>query len=444
MRASKWTLIAIISLLPFVSFGQLRKVFIEKYYISDFNDAQDTIGGQLAEGAVTYRIFLELELNARVKSIFGDDRHAFHMASSEVFFNNVSQGKSFGKDFTKASLSENTVALDSYLTIGQIAKQGSKVYFALPKVLDNDGSFIGGNNNDGGSAAGQGLLSSINAEAGIPVTVSDGFDTLLMNPISWTTTGVQDVITGSDTTIFGSEVAQQSFESQNFYLTASEGVRGINADSNFVMVAQLTTSGDISFSINAEIEFWENNQWNTMRYVSADTLLASGEVYNPFLKYPYSCGCMDPAYLEYSPAYVCALEGACQNLIVYGCSDSMACNYNVDVNVHVQELCCYPGSCNNRDLVEVCPTLLGANAFELSVFPNPASEFVNVNVLNANLEDTEVLIYNANGALMFTQQISQAPHNLNVNVDVSGLNVGLYQVVVRTNSQVISKMFFKA
>lgn len=442
MKALKLFVLAMLFNTTMVSFGQLNSVFIEKYYVSDENDALDTIGGTLISGSTTYRLYFDLGPQSRVKRIFGDSRHPFVVESSHPFFNNLSQGKSFGKDFTKASLSENTVALDSYLTLGQIAKQGAKVYFALPKEMDSDGSFIGGNNNDGGSAGGVGLLSASNAEAGIPLTVADGNDTLSIGSITWSSVGVQDVISGLDTTIFGRN-GESIFVSQNFYLQSSQAIGGFDLDTNLVLWAQLTTFGDLSFEVNVEVETWNGSEWISSTYVSTDTLLQDGELYNPFLSYPYACGCMDPDYLEYSSAYVCELEGDCQNLIVYGCADSMACNYNPFVNVHVEELCCYPGSCRNRDITEVCPGLMGEEAFELVLFPNPVNDEININVLNAEIEDLEILIYNASGALMFSQKFDQAPYNWNIHTDVSGFQVGVYQVVVRTAEDVTSKMFFK-
>jgi hypothetical protein len=429
-------------LLALQSNAQLRNVLIEKYYVSDVNDASDTIGGHLSPNTITYRIYAHLEDNARVTSIFGDDRHPFYIHSSESFFNNLSQGKSFGKDFTKAMLSENTVVLDSYLTIGQAAKQGSKVYFGIPKHLDSDGSFVGGVNNDGGSAAGAGLISGQSVDAGIPVTQADGFDTLVVPAINWSNSGVQDFVTGNDSTIFGSLVVGNTFESSTFNLTSSTPISGVLSDSNYVLLAQLTTLGDLAFDINLEVESWENGQWVAHKFVSADTLLDAGELYNPYLSYPYNCGCMDPAFLEYNSAFVCSLDGSCQNLIVSGCADSMACNYDPAVNVNIPELCCYPGNCNNRDLIEVCPQLMG-EAFELNLFPNPAVELINCNVLNSDEEDIEIFIYNANGSLQYYSKVNQAPHNYSVEIALSDYNVGLYQVLIRAGSKINSGMFFK-
>lgn len=40
--------------------AQLQKVIVEKYYISDANDATDTLGGGLSAGSTTYRIYVDL------------------------------------------------------------------------------------------------------------------------------------------------------------------------------------------------------------------------------------------------------------------------------------------------------------------------------------------------------------------------------------------------
>ena len=132
--------------------AQIENIIVEKYYISDSNDAMDTTGGALEVGSVTYRIYADLMPGTRLRKIYGDANHAFKISSTEIFFNNKADGQSFGKDFSKNRLEENTVALDTWLTIGQIARVASKTYFGVLKINDDDGSFIGGLNNDGGSS----------------------------------------------------------------------------------------------------------------------------------------------------------------------------------------------------------------------------------------------------------------------------------------------------
>ena len=123
--------------------AQLEGLVVETYYVSDVLDATDTIGGQLLEGETTYRIYLDLAPGSRLLSVFGQDEHPFSMGSTRRFFNNV-DGASFGYEIPKVSYESNTVALDSYITLGQNGFQGLKNYYGILKSQDTDGSFIGG------------------------------------------------------------------------------------------------------------------------------------------------------------------------------------------------------------------------------------------------------------------------------------------------------------
>ena len=57
------------------SIAQIEQLIMETYYISDANDATDTIGGQLEEGSTTYRIYVDLLPGSRLLSIYGDENH---------------------------------------------------------------------------------------------------------------------------------------------------------------------------------------------------------------------------------------------------------------------------------------------------------------------------------------------------------------------------------
>ena len=81
--------------------AQLEKVIIEKYYVSDANDATDVDGGGVAVGSTTYRIYVDLKPGTILKRIYGDANHPFSISSSEVFFNNILDGRTFAKDFIK-------------------------------------------------------------------------------------------------------------------------------------------------------------------------------------------------------------------------------------------------------------------------------------------------------------------------------------------------------
>ena len=425
--------------------AQFEKVIVEKYYVSDSNDFTDTSGGIVSIGSTTYRIYIDLAPGSILKKIYGDPNHPFEITSTEVFFNNILDGKSFGKDLTKVSLSENTVALDSWITLGQVPKkQGTKTYYGILKNQDDDGSFIGGINNDGGSSLiTTGLLINNDPSCGIPLTVADGIDTMTVTPNSWTDVGVVDFTSGNDSTIFGSIVPQKEFISTGFSLSNS-GVTGVNLDSNQIIIAQLTTKGDLSFKINLEIEQLINGLPTLVKYVAKDTLLLAGEIFSPLLSYPSSCGCDDPDFLEYSSSYVCYLEGSCQTPIKIGCMDSMACNYDPEVNINIENLCCYPGFCAGRNIEEVCPSLMG-NDFDVNLYPNPTSGDITMNLISGNACNWNYEVYNTYGSVKLSGSFTTTQSELNVvlPLDLSNIDLGMYRLKVSNGDLSKHKLFIK-
>jgi hypothetical protein len=407
--------------------AQLEKVSVEKYYIIDANDATDLTGGSIQLGTTTYRIYIDLLPNTRLKSVYGSTGHPVVFESTTPFYNHATDGQTYAKEFLKNRYSEGLVALDTWMTLGQTTKtQAGKTYFGVPKVSDTDGSFIGGTNNDGGSAAiTAGLLNNSDAQLGIPLTTADGMDTMVNVPSNWLTIGLVDIATGEDNTIFGSVQSGTSFNSEEFLLQNS-GVSGVDPNANQVLVAQLTTAGELSFELNIEVEVNTNGTLSTINYVARDTLLAANEVFSPFLSYPFQCGCTDPNFLEYSPAFACLLDGACITPVVMGCMDPNACNYDPAVNFNVPGLCCYPGACGGRDIAVVCPELWQSN-FEVKMVPNPTDGETQL-VANGNFEGQQISwkLYNAFGVVLATDTSITTENNLNISLGLNEQEAGVY------------------
>lgn len=412
------------------SFSQLEKIIVERYYVSDANDATDVIGGVVEEGSVTYRIYVDMLPGTILKSIYGDASHPFNISSTEVFFNNESDGQTFAKDFLKARYQENTVALDTWLTLGQTTrKQGPITHYGLLKNQDDNGSFIGGVNNDGGSEmVPTGLLINEDPSAGIPLTIADGMDTLDFTPTDWFSNGILDFVTGEDPTIFGSINELNSFSSTNFILQNS-GVRGVLPDSNQVIIAQLTTRGELSFDINLEVEFLLDGVLTTRKYVSTNDIVNDNEEYNPFLSYPFACGCNNPDFVEYDPSFICLAAGACITPVIIGCMDPLACNYNEDANTQLENICCYPGWCANLNIEEVCPQLKGAS-FDVEAYPNPTEDRLIYRILSGERSNISVKLYTVYGNIVHDETFVDAPFNLSGEIDLSSFPVGLYQLRV--------------
>lgn len=425
-------------------FSQLQKVIVEKYYVSDANDATDTLGGGLAIGSTTYRIYVDLAPGSVLKKIYGDVNHPFSISSTAPFFNHESDGQTFAKDFVKNRYLEGVVALDTWLTLGQTTKtQAGKTHFGILKNQDSNGSFIGGVNNDGGSALiSSGLLTNNDASAGIPLTQADGMDTLANVPLNWQQYGVQDFVTGNDSTMFGSLVSKTEFSSTNFFLSNS-GVKGIVADSNQILIAQLTTTGELSFHLNIEVEALVNGLPQIFDYVSSNDTILNGEEFNPYLVYPTLCGCTDPMFAEYNPSAICMEPGSCVTPIVLGCMDTLACNFDPMANVSVPNICCYPGKCNNRDIAIVCPDLRGDN-FGFVVYPNPSTTDFYLDVYNGRKdEQIKVQVFNTFGVEVFSQTFAPTMVLTAEKLNFSTDDKGLYHLKITIGEQIQTQLLFK-
>lgn len=427
----------------------IKKVIVETYYISDANDASDTTGGKLEVGSKTYRVYIQLKPGCKLISLYGDKYNMLKISSTAPFFNNISDGVTFAKDMNVKYLANNTVALDSWITLGQTSRKAAKTYFGIPKSQDTDGSIVGGINNDGGSADIQGgLLSNADASAGVPLTIADGMDTLTKVVSNWVHNGFIDVISGEDSTVFGSVKPGTEFVSNNAYLV-NTGIVGVNADSNQILVAQLTTKGELSFELNVQVFDPTADQLYRSLYVAEgiDTINSSErtitKVY-PFLKYPapaVDCGCPDPDFLEYNNRYSCYSQDLCKTLIVLGCMDPLSCNYNPDANYNVPGLCCYPGNCYDRDLSLACPT--EEDILQLNVYPNPAINQITIETSPIVGKDTKYFIYNYFGKLVMKKDLGIFNGKVSDELNLSGFDTGMYVVRLIAGDTSNSRIFIK-
>lgn len=442
-------LIAVFSILitSFFTQAQIENVLVEKYYVSDDFDALDTNGGHLLAGTTTYRIFVDLPKGSKLLRIYGDKNHPFSIKSTEPFFNHKTDGQSFGKDFTKARLSNNTVALDSWLTIGQICKStGNQTYYGVPKEQDKDSSFIGGKNNDGGSSnIPFGLLNNSDPNTGTPLYLKDGVQLTSTTVSSWGDYGVKNFINSDDSTIFGSIVSGKEFKSRNFYL-GNSGTMGVDTVTNQILVAQLTTAGELTFSLNIEVLELINGIPTKVQYVSNDSILKNegsyNEKYSGFLKYPFTCGCLDKNYLEFNPKAVCSDQQACKTKVVLGCIDPMACNYDPTANVMVHNLCCYPGSCNNRDISVVCPSML-ENSLTFEIHPNPTQNSLYLNAKTGSEQFMSYEIYDVFGTKVISKVLGAKSTVVDEEISTEQLSNGIYHIRLTVGTATESKTFIK-
>jgi hypothetical protein len=425
------------------SSAQIEKLVVENYYITDSIDATDSTGIPIPIGTKTYRIYLDLKQGSKLRKVYGDVNHSIEIISTDTIWNNSDNGVSFAYEQNKNRLGDNTVALDSWLTIGQISKSTpAPPYFGIPKNIDNNGSVIGGIHNDGGSAGiPEGLLNNTNTWMSIPITISDGIDTFSTTPNNWATYGIADVITGDDSTIFGSLKKSLQFISNNAGIQNS-GTIGSDT-TNQILIAQISTKGELTIKLNVEIEEIYGNTTRIVKYVSDNENLMQDETYNANLKYPLVCGCTDYNYVEYDANNVCTDNSKCLTKIIFGCLDTTACNYDKNATYHIADLCCYPGYCNDRNLNVVCPNLV-TSLFDCYIYPNPAAQSLNIDIkLSGETQVTYKIVKSDGTSVSNNLSLGNLAGFSTSTIDISNLTTGIYLLVVKANDIEIKKTFSK-
>jgi hypothetical protein len=431
----KYILVLIVLLVHKICIAQVENVIVETYYVTDANDEADTIGGGIEIGTTTYRVYIDLKEGSRLKKIYGDQYHPIVFKSTKKFFNNKVDGQSFGYLFNKNRLDENTVALDTWLTLGQISNSNLKLNGIL-KSDDRDGQLIAGSNND------EGLLINNNSQIGIPLTQADGIDTINYAPSGMYNYGILNALNSSDSTIFGSLIDTNQFVSYDAGIQNS-GTIGIIRNKNQILIGQFSTKGEFSFEINVEVEEPDGINTKIVKYVARKDTLFEDEKLSPFLRYPFLCGCTNANFIEYDDIYACEFIDSCKTPIILGCMDTSACNYDPKANFNVQSLCCYPGYCNDRNLEIVCPEIT-SDFLKFFLFPNPAKDNIILNLWLLEPSEVSVSIENIFGVVAISDKnLGQLIGNTNQTIDISSLESGVYYFRIRTGSYDQRKVFIK-
>jgi len=196
----------------------LENVIVEKYYVATENDCKDTIGGKLAKGSITYRIYLDLKPGYKVETVFGSDIHPLFIETTTSFFNDTILGAGTGDNIIRYNVNKHNVALDSWVTL----ESATNFHNAVLKSEDNDSSFI---------------------TCKEQLKKADG---LKFGNIS----GI--VFFGTDLNFFKNYVNAKRFVLNDGAWANFAWVDG-PTPTNRVLVAQLTTDGILSFELNAQI-----------------------------------------------------------------------------------------------------------------------------------------------------------------------------------------------
>ena len=220
-----------ISTLTFAQKG-LEKIIVEKYYISNTADSTGSVG-TLPTGSVTYRVYADMLPGYKFQALYGNPDHALKINTTTSFFNNEDRGAKTANDILSTQLKNNTVALDSWLSVGASAKG----QFGVLKTEDDGKANLLTLNT---------LLKNNAAAMGIPLTTQDGNE--VGSPESVTLIGFSNELDIFDAT----SLAGNSLITNNAAISALNGATGPTAE-NRVLLGQFTTNGVFTFEFNIQI-----------------------------------------------------------------------------------------------------------------------------------------------------------------------------------------------
>ncbi len=228
----------ILSICLSATFAQngLEEIIVEKYYVSEANDTiVNADGGVLPVGSVTYRIYADMLPGYKFQAAFGVPGHELRIETSTLFFNNEDRGAT-SPTYTKSQAANNTVMLDSWLSVGAACN-------GQIGVLKTD--------DDGASTVinADGVLQGTNVDAGIPLTQEDGMIAGTPEPV--TIVGINTEVAVFDNQNDGTN--GPLFATSNGSWASLNGSTGADSLTNRVLIAQITTDGTFSFELNIQI-----------------------------------------------------------------------------------------------------------------------------------------------------------------------------------------------
>jgi hypothetical protein len=415
-------------------------LIVETYYVADSADAADTDGGPgLMAGAKVYRIYADLLPGYKLNTVGGFPGSPMTLNTSTAFFNNEDRGDIWGRSIPAQFLDDNTVAIDSWLTLGAASSQ----QWGVLKTEDTDGSIVGGPNNNSG------LLANSAPEVGIPLTTADGLINLGSAPGQIVSVGV-----GPDCFDVG---GSNNYSSEDFAWAILGGTFGPTAE-NRILLGQVTTDGEFSFCLNLtviippELVCDDPNCHTIMEFLAvlnpADTIGGGYSVQNKFFN-PTLCfvssaaepdclgipggtagpgtacddGNEDTSNDTFSEACICQGED-CDGVLGGNALPGEPCddgNADTSDDIWLSGCTCQGSPTGLADL-ELDRTL--------SVHPNPTNSSIMVSIEEVQAEAVTIVLRDALGKSLMTHEAGVTAGAWRHALDLSGLGQGLYVLEV--------------
>ena len=244
-----------VSILVALGFGsaQLYGQAVEKVLVETYAVTSGKINGE--PPLITYRIYVDMAPGYQLQMVYGDMHHQLVIRTSTDFFNDPENDTRYGDRVSGDHLNSYPYALDSWLTIARASDR----HVGVPRELDTDGSIL-----ECPPYADLGATTSKSEELPLkPLCIVDG----LMKD-----TTNREVVNFNLPVSYMGGIRGGELETTNGAWALLGGMMGTTPE-NMVLIAQLSTNGQLSFKLNLQIGTPDHE---VLKYVSSDPM--SGEL----------------------------------------------------------------------------------------------------------------------------------------------------------------------
>jgi hypothetical protein len=416
----------------------LEKIIVEKYYISNADDAAGSEGA-LPIGSVTYRVYADMLPGYNFRALYGNSNHPLKISTTTTFFNNEDRGVTTANAIDSKYLKSNTVALDSWLSVGASAIG----QFGVLKSEDNGAANLVQANT---------ILKNNVADMDIPLTVQDG--NMAGTPEAVTLVGLTTELNVFDAT---SQVGG-SFFTKDGAISALTITGAVGPTSeNRILIGQFTTDGVFSFELNLQIGKTDSD---IIQYFVASNPTGN-EISIPTLIFPSNAlGNSAPSITLTAPTTavkndVVALSATASDAdgtitrveffvdnvsIGVDLSSPYTANWTAVAGDHIFKATATDNSSvtTTSSTINITVTEASTGINELngteknvSVYPNPLTSELNITIKNAKVSNYNFYkIHDYKGVLVLENELGQIGNDYTETVNVSTLPSGVYFLTV--------------
>jgi hypothetical protein len=426
----------------------LDSIIVEKYYVAT---AADTVGGAglngfgvLPIGSVTYRVYVDLKAGYQFSAVYGEavpsHNHNFVVSTSTSFFNNRDRGQKSGEAINSSYLTRNTVALDSWFSVGGTADDQLGVLkseddglanILLPHIPST-------------------MLTNTVSALGIALSTQDGSMAGLPEPTQFagftTELDIFDDVSQSGDSLITNNAAIAS-------LVGSVGP----TPTNRVLIGQFTTDGIFHFELNLQIrdglangtiEKWVASNPDIGEFTMASLTYTSPSPVTPTNVLPTVAISAPVNAASYTGGDVVSVaatatdsDGTIDSVVFFvdgvkigkTVASPFTSTFVSTVGTHTITAVATDnknGSTTSSAVtITVIPTgisELNANVLSLSVYPNPANELVTIDINTSKPSNVVYTIYDVTGSMISGNKIGVINGNYKQQINVASLASGLY------------------